>query len=336
MNVFFGLVLFACHVVTAQAATHSGNTADGDVWAANEIHIITGGVSVPANTTLIIEAGAIVKFNTNTYLQVIGTLNAVGTTANKILFTSAKDDSLEAGGDTNGDADATIPARGDWSYLYFNGTGSNASIMSHAEVRYGGGGNVGAVYTYNSSVEINNCHIHTSKYQGVHAYNGSPVLSGNTIENNSKSGIYLNGATPTITGNLIQNNTSYGIEFTSANSTLPTANNQLKNNGVAARLPLSALPVPGNENTLDGNTRNLIELFGGGTSGDVTLSAIGNVGGPMVYGILSSVTVSSGTTLTIEAGTVLKFSTTTFNPTYLNVSGTLNAAGISGNEIMVR
>ena len=51
-------------------------------------YIITGNVLVDSGVTLTIEAGVTVKFNDNLYLKVEGTIKAVGTSSNKIVFES--------------------------------------------------------------------------------------------------------------------------------------------------------------------------------------------------------------------------------------------------------
>jgi hypothetical protein len=57
------------------------------IWAA-DVHVINGFVTVNDDVKLSIQAGAVVKFNSGAYMSVVGTLKAVGTASNKIIFTS--------------------------------------------------------------------------------------------------------------------------------------------------------------------------------------------------------------------------------------------------------
>jgi len=88
---------------------------------------------VPAGMTLTIEPGVTVKGHLwNTYLQVHGHLQALGTAADPIIFTSIKDD--VAGGDTNNDADASSPGWNSWQSIGF-GPGASG-ILDHAAIRH--------------------------------------------------------------------------------------------------------------------------------------------------------------------------------------------------------
>ncbi|MCR4573818.1 MAG: PKD domain-containing protein [Lentisphaeria bacterium] len=75
-------------------------------WASGQVVHVMGVLRVPSGVTLTIQSGAIVKFATGAELKAEGNNNI---TANGALFTHIADDSDEAGGDTNGDGDATSP-----------------------------------------------------------------------------------------------------------------------------------------------------------------------------------------------------------------------------------
>jgi hypothetical protein len=55
-------------------------------------YIVTGNVVIPAGKTLTIEPGVIVKFAGYYSLKVNGTLRALGSPTNRIVFTSGADD----------------------------------------------------------------------------------------------------------------------------------------------------------------------------------------------------------------------------------------------------
>ena len=89
-------------VLGDDVAQHAGALAASETWGSNQVHLVTGDVTVPSGKTLTIERGAVVKFMTGTALTVNGTCTAYG-----VIFTHVNDDT--AGGDTLMDGDATKP-----------------------------------------------------------------------------------------------------------------------------------------------------------------------------------------------------------------------------------
>jgi parallel beta-helix repeat protein len=118
----------------------SGTVLADHTWGTSFPYIIlNAGVTVPDDYELTLVPGVVVKFESaSAEMFVRGTLNATGTLANKIVFTSIKDDSH--GGDTNNDGVATSPAPGDWGYIMFDGTAAydGIGIFDHCILRYGG------------------------------------------------------------------------------------------------------------------------------------------------------------------------------------------------------
>ena len=115
--------------VTTDAATEmrwvtvhvSGTLSGANTWPGHRTYRVTANLTVAAGATLAIGPGAVVKFDDGVALTVAagGTLDAIGTRAEPIVFTGVKDDS--AGGDTNGDGDATAAQPGDWGGVLVSG-----------------------------------------------------------------------------------------------------------------------------------------------------------------------------------------------------------------------
>ena len=106
-----------------------GTVSAPEVWSGDNLYYIETGVDITAALT--IEPGTIVAFGPTAYMDIglTGRLTAVGTSAEHIIFTSAKEDF----------ADFTIPgvtgtpAMGDWGFL--NISGDNSSV-AYCDIRY--------------------------------------------------------------------------------------------------------------------------------------------------------------------------------------------------------
>jgi parallel beta-helix repeat protein len=125
-----------------------GTLGQNTTWSASPpvsgaVYLITSDFTIPAGRTLTIEPGVVVKFqaidfntgsSTDRYrlrMFVDGTLNLLGTAAQKVVFTSSRDDTY--GGDVDGDA--TAPAAGNWGYIKYS---NPANTLHDAVIRYGG------------------------------------------------------------------------------------------------------------------------------------------------------------------------------------------------------
>ncbi|MCU0361052.1 MAG: hypothetical protein MUF75_10110 [Bacteroidia bacterium] len=109
------------------------------VWKACTVYVVSVN-QISVKSTLTIEPGAIVKFKENVFDNAIqvsasGKIYAVGNASNPVIFTSYKDDSR--GGDSNGDGNATSPARFDWGGIIIN---SNTCEFRYCHFYYGGEG----------------------------------------------------------------------------------------------------------------------------------------------------------------------------------------------------
>lgn len=109
----------------------SGQITTNTTWdLAGSPYVVTANTTVVSPAILTIQPGVIVKIADDVSLVANegATISAVGTAAAPITVTSLKDDSV--GGDTNGDGDATSPARRDWGTFGSEGRFSGSTIYA--------------------------------------------------------------------------------------------------------------------------------------------------------------------------------------------------------------
>jgi hypothetical protein len=214
-------VLVTTASVAANLAISSSSMMTGAI-------VFNTNVTINAGVTLTLNAGVVFKFHNNLEVDVYGTMTCNGASGNPVIFTAYSDDS--AGGDTNNDG-ASNGTAGYWRGVVFSGSGSNASALTYAEVRFGGssyyacaemsGANpafdhcafrngyaAGMNLAGNSLPTVSNC---TFTGNGAVAITGVPIagvphFSANTATGNV--GNYLLVTTATVASNLLINSSS--------------------------------------------------------------------------------------------------------------------------------
>ncbi|MBS1857499.1 MAG: hypothetical protein JST11_19180, partial [Acidobacteria bacterium] len=249
----------------------SGNMQGVNAWGQVGVPYVvdTGGLTVPAGATLTVQPGVIVKFQyapggccySSAALKVQGSLVANGTTTQPIYFTSYRDDS--AGGDSNGDGNATAPAARDWSGIRFDSAATGT--LTNVVIRYGGGS------TYNGP-----------NYSALDIGSGTaqPVLGAGIQITDNQTGLAVSGAgtNVTISGATLGRNTT-GILMTGGAVTV-NGNNMLVGNTTAIRVDAGLPTISGN--TFTGNQTAIV--LNGGTGTLNANSILGNGTGIEISG----------------------------------------------------
>lgn len=194
-----------------QAADWSGEIPNGTVWSGGEVQRITGDVTIASGSTLTIQAGAVVKFNSGRDMFVDGDLVANGTSGSPIYFTSDRDDTV--GGDTNGDGSGTSPFAGAWNKVAISSSGS--ADLDWVIVRYGGDrtfGVQGAVEVNQGSLSYNNGTVSQSDSAGIRIWSANPTITGLNFDSNRNGGVQINlDANPAITSATFTDNGTNGV-----------------------------------------------------------------------------------------------------------------------------
>ncbi len=201
------------HVTSANA---DGALSIGPVNCMNGALVVGGNLSVNGGATLNLGVGTVIKMEGGLVL-VNGSLNAEGSASAPVVFTSVHDDT--AGGDTNGNGSASIPAKAHWSGILVN-AGAGPSTLKHARIRYAGAGGWTSLSSSSPLLTLEGVRVEHSSTQGfVCSAIADPGLDW-TAWDCDGGGVVLTGGNFTVKRITAANNAGGGIVRTAFNGTL--------------------------------------------------------------------------------------------------------------------
>lgn len=198
-----GALFILLGAINVSADTIPGGDVSGTWYQANSPYYITGNITIPTDSSLLIEPGVEVNFQGHYYLRVNGLLQAIGIETDSILFTAA---------DTSAG----------WGGIRLENS-PDSSKLRYCTIQYGratGGGNYnygGGIYCVSPTASITHCLITNNRatedgggiYIGIGGGYDSPHISDCRILGNSASnggGIYFEALTVNISDCIIKHN----------------------------------------------------------------------------------------------------------------------------------
>ncbi|WP_183971446.1 right-handed parallel beta-helix repeat-containing protein, partial [Wenzhouxiangella marina] len=245
---------------------------------------LTGEVAVPAGATLTLPPGTVVKADVGgRSLTVLGLLEAVGTSAEPVVFTEIRDDTV--GGDSGFPGD---PAPGAWNGIDIRDGGS--AVLEQARIRYTGQSTflTWAIRKFGSGdLVLLDTYIAFGSRDGVviDGAGGSLLLQGNRIEgmggngmiirnaaasiqilsnrilDNLGNGVLIEEASPLIQNSRLARNAQAGVRVSGASSAPTLTANWISGNNVGVDSYSGANPLIGGS---EGSGNDLVDntLFG--------------------------------------------------------------------------
>ena len=242
---------YAAYLNNVEIKTYTNNTGSGntinafgisgtinqDITLSESVtgfpYVLIGTTTLNANYTMTIPTGEIIKCMGGG-LKIFGSLNAIGTSANNIVFTSLYDDTY--GGDWNSDGDATTPSRGNWSWISMDGDGeTNQGIgnLDYCKIYYGGkygySSQPNVIYNSSDSGYFTNSLIQYSYDDGLQVSHTTITATNSSFLYNNQYGVYVDNSTVVLENSIVNNNIESGIY--AINSELDINNCQFNDNG---------------------------------------------------------------------------------------------------------
>lgn len=260
-------------------------------------------ITVQAGRTLTIAPGVVIKHSQNNFaynlFRVDGTLIMNGKPDSVITITSVKDDAVGNPFDTNKDGNGSTPARNDLGPIFITQTGG-ASSISHAHLKYMGGGYYFSYYSFNNE--------NIRRDAAVVIYNASPSIRRTIIEN-AEFGIFAyRSSNPVVDSVSFVNLSRAPVAFSmSANPNL--SNITFTNVGWRA-LGLLGRNVSANGSVLRRNVAGFTNI---------------------TYVVFEEININQSTHVDIQDGVVIKFAD---GNSRLLVEGSLRTLGTAANKVV--
>ena len=335
------------HYTNALSRTQGGRLNQDAVWTpgSGEPYVITTNLIVSNGVTLTLKAGTTLKFASGVRLQVNGTLKVEGTEANPVTFTS----------------NSASPAARDWNGIRIDSDATNV-VIDHAVIEYATNG---VFFNTNSTGTVRDSLVRHHSIGVYFSTASTGTLTRNLIQDNTQGILVREQATPHITdGNEITANVhglyAQGNEDAAQNpNPIVTSNSFHDNSGYHYRTNRFGAPAT---TTLDatgnwwGTTDPIaiaakiydyhdnpsasptVDFSGYLDEPDGDPAAGGTLAGTFTsdttlvvgtYTVSGNLTVAKGVTLTLKAGTLLKFE----SGLRLRVNGTLKVEGTKANPV---
>ncbi len=256
-----------------------GSLAESLSWNNPDIvYALGGNLAVPKGMTLSIGAGQIIKSG-GPSLSVDGTLDAQGTTALPVIFTSIKDDS--SGGDTNDDGTSTSPGPGNWGSVQLNADSTN-NALNNVEILYAGFVGGPALYDDGAPLVFSGGAVSDSDGPGIRLVQSTAALTAITFANNVGAAVSMDlDSNPTISGestSIITGNGNNGLVLDQGN----LAENLTWNNPSIVYTLSAGIDVP-NGMTLSIGPGQIIKSGRPSLTVDGTLDAQGTAAAPVIF-----------------------------------------------------
>lgn len=167
--------------------------------------------TVDEGETLNLSPGTVFKFS-QTAFGIYGTLNAIGTPDQPIVFTALEDDNY--GGDTNNDGSVSVPRAGAWYWMQFV-SGEN-SILDNVIVKYAGrigysmggppsGGSGIAVESGVGNFTLKNS-TSADSVTGATIFSDGVIIENTVFSNNDQTGLSISANNATVINVTFENN----------------------------------------------------------------------------------------------------------------------------------